>query len=310
MKHFYILTTAIAALFVSESIAQTLTATGSNPVIGETFNYKTTTGFVAGGSGSGQTWNFATLSGTTTTSAAVSVASTPNGSSYPMANIAFSNTGSTYSYQKTSSTALQNYGFNASGVVIAYSNPEDYMHYPFSLSNTFNDTWAATFTNGGYTFYRKGTSTVTADGTGTLITPTGTFTNVVRVHMVEIYSDSVNIFGTPQVTSYNNDEYLWYKDGIHYPLASTYTFTTGTTSGNGGSYYVSTTVGIEENSALANSINLFPNPASESVRVKYTVENYTSVKISVINIIGQEVYSEETMKITAGEQALDINVSN
>ncbi len=310
MKHFYILTTAITSVFITQSIAQTITATGSNPVIGETFNYKTTSYFGPGTSGTGQTWNFSTISGASTTSNVVSVSSTPNGSSFPNANVALTGAGSTYSYQKTSATVLQNYGFVGSGVVIAYSNPEDLLRYPFSFSNTFSDTWAAIFTNGGYTFYRNGSSTITADGTGTLITPTATFTGVLRVHLVENYSDSVNIFGTPTVTTYNNDQYLWYKDGIHYPLASCYSLTTGAGTTTGGSYYVSTSVGIEENLALANSINLFPNPTSENIRLKYNIESTTSVKISIINILGQEVYAEEISKLSAGEQTIDLNVSS
>lgn len=309
MKHFYILTTAIASLFLSQSFAQTLTATGSNPVIGEIFNYKTSSSFGPGPSGSGQTWNFSTISGVSGSSTAVTVASTPSGSSFPSANIAFNNSGGGRTYQNTSSASLQYYGSVTGGVVISYSNPEDLLRFPVSLSSSYTDNFSATFTS-GTTIYRNGSIVFNADATGTIITPTSTYSNVVRVHTVETYRDSTLIFGTPQVTNYSVDQYAWYKDGIHYPIATTYTFTSGSSSGSGGSYYVSTSVGIEENSALANSINLFPNPTTETVRVKYIIENSTSVKVSVINIVGQEVYSQEITKVNTGEQNLDINVNN
>jgi len=308
MKKIYLLVSFISGLFAVAATAQTITATGCNPVIGEVFNYKTTTGFGPGGSGTGQTWNFATISGTSTTSTAVAVGSTPNGSSFPAANIAFSNTGSTYSYQKTSATALQHYGTVAAGVVIAYTNPEDLLHYPFAMSNTYSDNFAATFTNSGFTFYRSGSVTITADGTGTLITPTGTFTSVLRIHMVENYSDSANIFGTPTVTAYSNDQYLWYKDGTHFPLASTFTFTTGAGTTSGGNYYVSTTVGIDEVNALSNSLTVFPNPASQNVRLNFNLTDNQKIEVVLANALGQVVYTQNTEKIS-GEQTIDLNVS-
>jgi hypothetical protein len=308
MKKIYLLASVITGLFASTAIAQSITATGCNPVIGETFNYKTTTSFGPGGSGSGQTWNFATISGTSSTSSVVAVGSTTSGSSFPSATIALSGAASSYSYQKTSSSALQHYGSVAGGVVISYSNPEDLLHYPFALSNTYSDNFAATFTNSGFTFYRAGSVTITADGSGTLITPTGTFTSVLRVHMVENYSDSANIFGTPTVTAYSNDQYLWYKDGTHFPLASTYTFTTGAGTTSAGSYYVSTTVGIDELNALSNSLTVFPNPASQNVRLNFTLADNQKMNVAIANRLGQIVVNQN-MEKSAGEQTLDLDVA-
>lgn len=308
MKKNYLLTSVISCFFAVVATAQSITATGCNPVIGETFNYKTTTSFGPGGSGSGQTWNFATISGTSSTSSVVAVGSTTSGSSFPSANIALSGAASSYSYQKTSSTALQHYGSVAGGVVISYSNPEDLLHYPFAMPNTYSDNFAATFTSSGMTFYRKGSVTVTADGSGTLITPTGTFTSVLRVHMVETYSDSANVFGTPTVTAYTNDQYLWYKDGTHFPLASTYTFTTGAGSTSAGNYYVSTSVGVDEINALLNSLTVFPNPTSQNVRLNFSLINNQKMQLVIANSLGQ-VITTQNMEKTAGEQTIDLDVT-
>jgi hypothetical protein len=49
---------------------------------------------------------------------------------------------------------------------------------------------------------------VTADATGTLITPAGTFSNVIRLHVVTSYRDSA--FANPGhiVNNYADDEYV------------------------------------------------------------------------------------------------------
>lgn len=309
MKKIYFFNSILACFLFVNGQAQTLTATGSNPTVGETFNFVTTAGFSPGGSGSGQTWNFSTLSGTNGSSSAVTVGSTPNGSNFPSANLAFNHGGGTYSYHNTNSSAYQAYGYDANGTIILYSNPEDQLHFPFSLSNTYNDFWQGSFVSGGYTFYREGTTTVTADGTGTLITPSGTITNVVRVHFVQNYTDSTFITA-PYVITYNNDQYIWYKDGTHFALASTYTLTNSVSGTTTGGTYLITTVGVEENSLLSNSLEVFPNPAIDNVGIKFSNEGSSTVDVSLINIAGQLVYSQQLSNISIGENLNYIDVKD
>jgi hypothetical protein len=309
MKKHYILLTAISGFIFASGNAQTLTAIGSNPVIGETFNFVTTSYFAPGNSGSSQTWNLGAITGTPSSSTAIPVGSTPNGGSFSFANVALA-TGGAYSYVNAASSVYQNYGYAYNGTVIPYSDPEDQIYYPFAMSNNFSDTWASVFVSGGYTFYREGMTTVTADGSGTLITPSGTYTGVLRVHFVQNYTDSANIGGNPYMITYSNDEYFWYKDGIHFALASTYTLVNSSSgTSTGGSYYVSTTLAIDENENLISDFELFPNPASGIVRVNFTNENSDFISLSVINIAGQEVYSEKFLDAVNGEYCTDIDIS-
>lgn len=304
MKKIYLLFLVIV-FSTTTTKAQTLTSTGCVPVVGDVYNRVLTNSFSQGSSGTGQTWNISTLTGSSSIANVVSVGSTPNGANHPLSNIAFYD-GSNYTYYKTSSTAYQLYGLEVS-ISMVYSNPEDFMRYPFSYSNTYNDTWAATFTSGVF-FYRKGSTTVTADGTGTLITPNGTISNVIRVHSVQIYSDSADLGGSPYVITYNNDQYFWYKDGIHFPLASTYNFTSSGSAPSSGGFYTDLPIGIKENLLLSNDVILTPNPANERVMVSYLLEKNNTIKLSVINVIGEEVFVHQSSQNLMGKQSLNIDL--
>lgn len=168
------------------TVAQpTITATGINPIGGDVITTTNTNYVGPGSAGINQTWDLSTMtpSGASATFAYANPSSTPYASSFTNSNVSASYGGS-YVYYKTSSAAWQFYGAVTSATM-SYSNPEDFLHFPFTYTNTYTDSWATTFISGGYTFYRTGTTTVTADGYGTLITPSGTFSNVLRVHFIK-----------------------------------------------------------------------------------------------------------------------------
>jgi len=293
-----------------------LTATGINPVIGDQFSNKTV-GYVSPGSaGAAQTWNLSTMTGTTTTtSTMVTVGSTPNGSSFPNANESGKSSSGTYSYIKTSTGAFQLYGEVApsgtTSVVFSYSNPEDLLHFPFNYTNSYTDTWASVFTNAGSTYYRKGTDSVKYDGYGTLILPSGSYSNVSRVHFVQNYQDSTYItsFG-PYIITYRNDEYFWYLNGNHQPIADVYILTNSvaapTQSGN---YATSITVGIEEENAILSSYKLFPNPAATEASVSIKLTDAQKVEIKLFNSLGAQVKPSVIGEGSQGSNEYRLDVS-
>jgi len=258
-------------LLGNAAIAQpTLTATGINPVIGESYTINNGNYVSEGSSGANQTWDLSTISGSSGgLTNNVTPSSTPNGSNFPTSNLAADNTttGST-GYYFTSSSVLQILGAvgGSGSTVITYSNYEDILHFPFNYNNSYNDQWAASFQSAGYNYYRTGNTTVTADGYGTLITPNGTYTNVMRVHFVQDYQDSTYI-GTPYIITYYNDEYIWYKEGVHATLAAVYTFTNSMSGTSTAGFYLTGTIGIDETNNYITSSNVFPNPAVDKVNI-------------------------------------------
>lgn len=286
----------------------TLTASGTNPVIGDNLTNHNTAYVSPGSSGANQTWNLAMSSTGASTTTGVAPSSTPYASSFPTASVAFG-TGP-YTYYKTSSSAWQLNGVvNGAGTVLAYSDLEDMMRFPFTYGNSYTDTWSTTFVQATYTYYRVGSTTVTADGYGTLTTPDGTFSNVLRVHFVQTYQDSTNIASTPYVINYVNDEYMWYLNGNHNPIAAVYDLT-ATPGGNftGGFYMQNVVSGIEDESALT-SFSVFPTLASENVNFNFTVNGSETVTVAVYDEAGRMVMEVPQSHAAEGENTVVISVA-
>jgi hypothetical protein len=314
-----VLSTGLAIGF--SAIAQpTLTATGINPVIGDNIAEHNANYVSPGSAGAIQTWNLSGIgTGTLSTNTGEAVSSTPYASSYANANVAFSGaSGTEYLYFKTSTSALQNWGeavtSGTTSVQFVYSNPEDFLHFPFAYTNTYTDSWQATFTSGGSPYYRKGNTTVTADGYGTLTTPAGTFSNVMRVHFVQVYTDSTNISGFgPYVINYDNDEYMWWLNNNHYPIATVSSFTSVTsftTSVSQSATYVGGVVaGIDEQADIITSCNLFPNPAANSININLSLTESQAVELKLFNSLGAQVLSSINKEGMQGENNYKLDIS-
>jgi type IX secretion system substrate protein len=295
----------------SASYAQpVLTATGINPVIGESFIGIKTSYLGHGSGGAGQTWNFSSIGlGLGVTRSALTVASTSAAAMFPNANTAFSNTlYSGNSYVKTSATALQNYGYMpASTCEKSYINPEDILRFPFTYTDSYIDTLTALWDTGSINLHRRGITTVTADGYGTLITPSGTFTNVTRVHMVQTYRDTI-IGGTYSII-HGNDQYLWYKDGYHSPLAVAAVITLyGSVDSTG--YYYSSTVGIDEQNEQLISFDVFPNPSEGHLNIEFSLPGNKKVAVELFNSLGQKMDVTSTLEGVKGKNTVQLDLSN
>lgn len=299
----------------SAIVAQTtLTANGINPVIGQNFNHIITPYYSPGNSGPNQTWDFSTISGTSGgAETVVSPSSTPQGYNFPNANVAISNTtAGTIAYYKTSSAALQLYGINviSSNTNIVFSNPEDYLRFPFIYNNTYSDPFYAQFVSNGYQFYRYGTNTVTADGYGTLVTPSGTFANVLRIHFVQDYKDSADVSGSAYIVNYYNDEYLWYKDGVNgLQLASTYIFDVSTSGTYTGGSYLPGGLGIADDKNSIETMEIFPNPARHILNINLCLADNQKTDIEILNSAGKTTNISESNECAAGLNLFQIDIS-
>lgn len=304
-----------AALLVSTgTVAQpTLTASGSNMVVGDQLVQSTADAVSPGSAGASQTWNLSsmTTAGTETISV-VEPDSTPNGSSYPSANVAAQTTAAT-GYYNAGSTSFQNYGSVAAGITIAYSNPEDLMQYPFTFNDSYTDTWGGQFITNGVTVYRAGTTTVTADGHGTVTTPSGTYPNALRIHLQQSYEDSANYFGTAVVSTYTNDQYMWFDNNRHLAVASVYTLTTITNGGSptttsGGTFF-GAPVGIKGVQAFEGSVHLYPNPAVKQLHVNVELGQSQPLELKVFNSLGMQVGSGVIADGLPGNNVYELDVN-
>lgn len=161
------------------------------------------------------TWNFtgATYQMNFGTIAYVAPATTPQGASYPtadLAQVAISPLGTSYTYLNLTSSLLE---ILAEDVGTAnpriYTDPKTVLVFPYAYLNSFTDAYAYPGTTGS--------TTRVYSGYGTVILPTGTYTNVVKMTsssgainffrsnpvepLVQIESDgSAIVFGDATVT--------------------------------------------------------------------------------------------------------------
>lgn len=288
---------AISATF--HLLAQpTISAFEMSPLAGESYVTYNCNWVDPGASGANVTFDFSGLVKTDTTF----VAYTGGNAAYPGSNLTASYT--TYGqtdqiFINASVNGLSYVGMFLENVVSVLYQDEMELHtYLLTYNATNTDYFHATFAP----WERFGTITTTADAYGTLITPEGTFTNVLRVHYLQNYTDSSSF----SEIDFVSDVYAWYKEGIHYPVASVTYYTTP----QGGftqraNYLETTTLGLTEEEKT--SLSIYPNPASDKATICLK-SNETLKTLALTDINGRAIDLAYTASST--EVSLDLHNLN
>lgn len=270
----------------------TLQASDVNGVIGESFNYEQTNWISPGAAGANQTWD---LSGITSSSSGSLTFNAPN-ASFPASTVTqYDGAGSSF-FIEQSNVAQILHGADAGGTIITYSNPQTQIDFPLVMSSGGNDTHACSFVSGGFPFDRVGSTTWEVDGWGTVITPNGTYNDVLRVKQTQDYVDTYS-GGT---IDYSVEIYSWMKAGIHYPLAAMTSFVSSLGSQSYGTY-ITGSVGIDEVNNFAFSLS--PNPCQDIITVSSTEVIFESVRI--VDISGKE--ASAGMNMLSNKETIDIS---
>jgi hypothetical protein len=272
--------------------------------VGDVLTYQAadTTGINEGSAGINQTWNFANLTneGAPLSETFVSPGTTPFAASFPTATAALDDGAGTYVYYNVTSTEANLLGLGSPTLLLPYSDPQKYFQYPFTYNTSFTDNIAATFTIATYPGTRTGYVSFLADGYGTLILPTGTVNNVLRIKYIQHDVDAVD-YGSGNIITTTTDvtTYLWMTPGNTNALMSINYITTAvlsfTNSSKSVTYYPGTiNTGMEDPYYAMNTPLLYPNPAADQVTISFGVPEAGNVTIYVINISGQVITGAQT----------------
>lgn len=272
MKKIYLLLGVIpmTTLLNAQPIIQ---STDLNPVPGDAMNMVNCNWVSEGSAGNNMTWDLSAQSANSNYILSVSAA----GGSTPNANIDLNYGGQSHMYLLCNTSGQQIYNQLAGTTMITFSNPMQYMEFPLNSTMNFTDNFVATFTSSGYSFSRAGDVEGTADGYGTLITPEGTFNNVIRVRYTQIYTDTYSL-GT---IDYDVETYAWYKAGYHGALASVTSLTTFQGTQMYSEYMEVSTLGVEENTIK--SVLVYPNPVSNELNIQLNDTEIASISILDLN---------------------------
>lgn len=172
--------------------------------------------------GSGIVWDLAHLIAGSTVNGTVHLpAGRPGIFNFPNATLCAEelspNGTTTNSYYRVSDEAVSLIGtyesYNSDIKIQRYNPPLDQYRFPVSPGAAFEQQvdgiLVYSIPGDTYGYFRKGSQSVVCDGYGTLITPKGTFENVLRIKTVLDYTDSLDLEDMRQVTGYLIERFDW-----------------------------------------------------------------------------------------------------
>jgi len=283
---------SVLMMYVFITNAQiTLTETNSCYEIGDVYQIQEVnkTGISPGSFGANQTWDFSNVTSTTSYNLnIVDATTTPETANFPNANIAtLKNTTGSYRYFSARTDSLS-YNGNSGSSVLSYQNPEVYFTYPFTYNDSIHDDFYAAASS----FMKGGETTIKADAYGTIITPIGTFNNVLRIKTEKYSLDtSKGAFGLPDIYyHYDMVIYEWFDGFSKYPIFSIASYE----EQNYG--FSDTIVNYLMNPVTGNninyseiSVNIYPNPSNGIFTINFPVKNNDKTKVTILNINGQKI---------------------
>jgi plastocyanin len=75
-----------------------------------------------------------------------------------------------------------------------------------------------------------------------------------------------------------------------------------------GTITVTTSTGLNKSASLTNSLQVYPNPASEKINVSFNVKKDNNVNIKLIDVLGNEVATLINEKMSAGEYREQLSI--
>ena len=284
-----------------------------------------TTGVVPGLAGGAQTWNFGLLSptGVTRTDQYVDPSSTPYHSSFPTTNLGVivpGSLGSTgYAYYSGNNSFIDFMGLvsdDGLGTVntYPYSDPIRTLIFPFTFNSTFSDTYYgySTFIVSGITIenYKAGSLTLTGDAYGTITTPGGTYSNVLRVKAENHSTDSTIYSGLSLVNFLESTGYTWLDPNKIYDIFKIGYVTNGMQPTSMSVEYSTITTGINE--TQLKPLAIYPNPAINTSLVHISADQLMDgfATFQAIDLSGKEVKRIEFVLGTASHKTVDIDMKD
>ncbi|MEO8588428.1 MAG: hypothetical protein ABI432_03595 [Flavobacteriales bacterium] len=247
--------------------------------------------------GAMQTWDF---SGLTESSEEqflfVDPSSTPWASDFSNSNLCWISWDGSHSYYVLSPSALETEGYAS---IITGTPPEDTAKFlinvdterlqelPYTYGDGFVDDFSGTFSAIGFVGTMNGTVDQQVDGYGTLILPTGTYTNVVRYHFDLLQNNT--LFGS--TTQSTKEHWGWFSADHRFWLLQMEINIDGL--GSSEQVWYNKDPALAEPNGLpeseANSVSIFPNPVQPGSSAYITGMDLAHVRAQVIDATGRNL---------------------
>lgn len=285
--------------------AQTITIEDMTPQMGDIYTAALSgIGGSHGASGLNQTWDLSGLNDygvATSTSTIVSPEGLTGAENFPNATHANPTDGQeSIAYISYGNNKIEMVGVDDPYAIRIYPDPKSNIEFPLSLQTSWSDTYEMNATADDGTFTQEiGVTASMVDGSGTLITPTGTFTDVLRMKQA-IETQIITSVDGQIVSSYSNTlvNYMFLKAGYAVPLAIV-----GNVNSSGigwASYYISSIVGLDDLSPVSN-LTIFPVPVVNDFTVNMGIETASNISFNLFSVDGRMVAQLEKGMYPAGD---------
>jgi len=307
MKTIYSL---ILICFLNLLSAQYTITSSTMPLLGDidTQFYLDSNNLHLGTNGINQIWNYAAITSSVSpnTSTYVAISSVPNASLFPNSTIALEyGAGGFYEmYNMNGKKELLGTASSTLSSCLVWDNPFKYFDLPFTYGSSSSD--AFKFVQFGDTF--SGNIIANGNGRGTLIMPTYTLSNVLRVE----YTFNYVVTGT-NPGAYNGIQVEYYSAVNKFPILSigtgTYSGTFGNSVNKNGSANGAYFTGIKEDKTPF-IFSVFPNPVTNNeLTINLNQNTDYPASICIRNVIGQTIATYE-YTFSASNTNFKINTAN
>jgi hypothetical protein len=231
----------------------------------------------AGNSGANQTWDFSGLTTLTLVGnfSIIPYNTSPHATTFPTANVVSKSittepSNPYYSYFKNSASTFESVGGADNNNTDKETDNAIIFQYPYTYNTIINDTYQDEGDPTVYSF------TSTYDAFGTLITPYGTHTNVIRQKTVEVDGDETYT------------DYIWFSTNP-FRLLMDIGFTTSSSSSNN---YISIYSNFSPLSTKEYNkepiVKIYPNPTTDILNIQLA-NNSTVDKVKITDMSGKTV---------------------
>lgn len=271
-----------------------------------------------GAAGANVSWNFSSLS--LSTDYPVHSFTCPGAaecSSFATANEYLETTVGNVFYNRTAAEEQEvgvTSGSGSSSSTTTYTTPYKSIQFPITYNQAYSSNYSATVAAGGTSFTQAGTLNSVIDGYGTLTTPVGTYTNVLRQKLTDEWSQtSGGVTATITTTTYN-----WYKAGINQPILTIIVTTVDLGPGiphpdptYTAIYLATPPAAINGPLNLEEAVHIYPNPVAHDGSIILTVKGCSVSGVRMSNLLGQEIrHWDNDTKSTVQDIKLQIPTSH
>ncbi len=295
-KIIFALSILLAGILNAQPIFQ---STDIIPTAGETFKtVKFFGNYNKGNDGASVTWDYSTIPVFPEDTFTVNVTlpqNTPLGNQFSNATYAIKNDAFVITYLKATANSLEMLGEADDEVALPFSDSKKLFTLPLTFGSSTTDTYYGEASDAMFSTSIQGTITAQANAYGTLMLPTGTFTNVMRITTIDSFITRFEGFGMKDSFEEVHTTHQWYAKSIHYPLLSLKTIKDINGEFTENFYTAATPITsvIEKENDL--EMVLYPNPFTNWLSIKTALS--TDAQISIYDIAGKVVLREKVSSL-------------